>query len=403
MAAAHTTTFTPESANLPEKSVWRKLPIPLAVVGLLGLGATWALGADDPKATLYSYLVAYMFFLTISLGAAFFVAIQFLTRAGWSVVVRRIMEGLMTPLPVLAVLFAPLLLGATTLFKWTDTSLLETDPILVAKVGYLNLPFWTIRSIAYLVIFIGIAVFLVRLSLKQDKTREASITEKLQFFSPLAIGLLALSLTFASIDWVMSLDFHWYSTMFGVYIFAGAFVAALALTTCIALVLRMGGTLSNAITLEHYHDLGKLVFGFTVFWTYIAFGQYFLIWYANMPETSTWFMKRTHTEWMPMTALLVIGHFLLPFAYLMSRTIKRTPVLLLIGVVWLVGMHYIDLYWIIVPHNPDASPALSLTDITALVGIGGLFFATLGWFFGRHPLVPVGDPRLNESLHFENF
>jgi hypothetical protein len=213
-----------------------------------------------------------------------------------------------------------------------------------------------------------------------------------------------LTVTFAAFDWVMSLDPHWYSTIFGVYFFAGSVVGGFAALALLTLALTRSGYLRQAVTAEHFHDLGKLLFAFMVFWSYIAFSQFFLIWYANIPEETAWFLHRLDGGWRPMTLLLAIGHFGVPFFFLMPRTIKRRPLLLFAGAVWMLLVHLLDLHWLVMPALAGKeSGGILLLEVTALAGVGGVVVAALGWLLAGAPLLPLRDPRLSESLAFENF
>jgi len=224
------------------------------------------------------------------------------------------------------------------------------------------------------------------------------------------IWLYGLSLSFAAIDWVMSLQPHWYSTIFGVYFFAASIQAFFALTALIAFGLQRGGMLKTAITVEHFHDLGKFTFGFTVFWAYIAFSQFVLIWYANIPEEVVFYMTRLEGGWSNVSYFLPIGHFFLPFIFLLSRKVKRHRLGLTVGAIWVLAMYLMDFYWLILPNfgthgepHQAAVFAPTLTDLTALLGIGGVFVAVFGFFLNRNKVISINDPRLPESLVHENF
>jgi hypothetical protein len=215
--------------------------------------------------------------------------------------------------------------------------------------------------------------------------------------------LFAFTVTFFAFDYVMSLTPHWYSTIYGVYVFAGAILSFFAFLPILAYVVQGWGALRRAITTEHYHDLGKLVFAFTVFWAYIGFSQYMLMWYANLPEETVWYLARQTGGWTAVSIFLIFGHFLVPFLALMSRNVKRRLPLLLAGAGWMLLMHYVDVTWLVRPaHSPGAVP-LSLMDLATFVGIGGVFCAALVRRLSAHALVPVKDPRLHESMSFENF
>jgi hypothetical protein len=214
--------------------------------------------------------------------------------------------------------------------------------------------------------------------------------------------VLALTETFASIDWIMSLTPLWYSTIFGVYFFAGSFLGFIALLSVVAPAMRGAGLLDTVISTEHLHDIGKLLFAFTAFWAYIAFSQFFLIWYANLPEETIWYKARLEGSWTTISILLMAGHFGIPFFYLMGRAVKRRNSTLAVGGVWLLAMHFVDLYWQVMPtlHPEEVRP--SALDVAAFVAVGGCFVAAAGWLMRRQALVPLRDPRLAESLAFEN-
>jgi len=395
-------TVRPEQITIPRGHVLSRLPWIGASIGAVGLVLSLALRAGDPKQFAFSWLVAFLFFLSLALGALYFVLIHFATQAGWGVVVRRLAENTMGTLPLFALLFVPVLLGMAELFPWAHGSSGEHDHLLQLKEPYLNTRFFVIRAIVYFAVWSTIALFYVRRSRAQDATREAAISIVLRRFSGPAIIGLALTQTFAAVDWIMSLDPTWYSTIFGVYWFAGSFVSFFALLTLIVVALRRAGLMTEIVGLEHFHDLGKLLFAFTVFWAYIGFSQYFLIWYGNIPEETTFFRHRVVGSWSAVSLLLAAGHFVIPFFFFMPRTIKRKPALLAAGASWMLAMHLVDVYWLVMPVLHPEGFAISLLDVVAFLAVGGLFVGGLSWMMRGSPLVPVGDPRLPESLSFEN-
>ena len=217
-----------------------------------------------------------------------------------------------------------------------------------------------------------------------------------------ALIVLALTQTFASIDWIMSLTPHWYSTMFGVYFFAGSFVGFIALLSVVTVAMRSAGLLETVVSAEHLHDVGKFLFAFTAFWAYIAFSQFFLVWYANMPEETIWYKARLEGSWKMVSIFLMAGHFGAPFLYLMGRSVKRKGATLALGGAWLLAMHFVDIYWQVMPTLHPEGVRPSALDVAALVTVGGCFVAAASWLLRRQALVPVRDPRLAESLAFEN-
>ena len=398
--------FTEQDVNLPQKGLWRSLPKISGAIGLLFLIITIALAATagdgGAQRQYFSYLVAFMYFLSIALGGLFFVVIQYTTRAGWSVVVRRIAENFMATLPLFALLFIPIALNVETIFsEWVHPHG-HHKTLIEKKAGYLNISFFMVRAVVFLAIWSALAWWFRKMSVAQDKTGDHELTKKMQLWSPIGIALFALTSTFAAFDWIMSLDPAWFSTIFGVYFFAGSVVAILASMIVVVILLRRSGALRGVVTTEHDHDLGKLLFGFTVFWTYIAFSQFFLIWYANIPEETMWYYHRTLGSWGTVSTILFVCHFIIPFFFLLSHHTKRRPATLLFGAIWMLVVHYIDLYWLIMPTT-DHAVHFQAADITAMIGVGGLFVAAFGYWSGRDALIPVKDPRLSESRGHQNY
>lgn len=382
--------------------LWRRA----GVVGLAGIAVSAGLGVvagDGGRRFFFSYLHAFAFCLSLALGALFFVILQHLTRAGWSVVVRRLAEAVAASLPSLAVLFLPiLLLGMAHLYRWAHPGALAQDPLLQAKRGYLNLPFFALRWVIYFAAWTLLARFFFRRSVAQDASGEVEATLAMQRRSAPAMVVFALTVTFAAFDLLMSLDAHWYSTIFGVYFFAGSVVGFFALLILLSFGVQRAGLLRRAITVEHYHDMGKLLFAFVVFWAYIGFSQLLLIWYANLPEETEWFLRRQSGGWGWVGVMLVLGHFVVPFVALLSRAPKRRPRLLALAAAWLLLMHWVDLFWLVVPEASPQRLSFSLLDLTATLGMVGLFLAAAAYSVRRQALVPERDPRLAESLMFEN-
>lgn len=381
--------------------LWRGLALfgLAAVLVSLALAAT---GADGWRRFLFAYLVSFAFVLSLALGALYFVILHHLTHSGWSVVVRRVSEALSAALPLLAVLCIPLLLGLDRLYPWAQPAVVTGNHVLHGKAAYLNVPFFIVRWVAYFAAWIVTARFFFKRSLQQDSSGDPALTVRMQRRAAPAMVVFGITLTFASIDILMSLDPTWYSTIFGVYYFAGCVVGIYALLTVALFVLQRSGFLRNAVTVEHYHDLGKLLFGFVIFWAYIGFSQYLLIWYANIPEETRWLALRQENGWGWVGLLLVFGHFLLPFVFLISRGPKRRPRVLAAAAVWMLVMHWVDIYWLVVPAVSPGSPVPHLVDLTLFLGLGSFFLAAAAFALRGRSLVPERDPRLEESLAFEN-
>jgi len=381
----------------------------LLVAGVIGIGLTAAIEFMSERGSagfFHRYLFAFSVCLTISLGSLFFVLVQHLTKAGWSASVRRIAEILSLGTVPLAVLFLPILLsvlmGSHALFEWNDPEAVEHSSLLAGKSGYLNAGFFAMRAVVYFAVWILLTRLFVGTSLRQDVIGSPDLTSQMEGWS--APGTLAFSLTssFAAIDWLMSLAPEWFSTIFGVYIFAGSLVSCFATMSLMVLWLKSRGFMAKAVTVEHQHDLGKLLFAFTCFWAYIAFSQYFLIWYANIPEETVWYKWRLTPAWAPVSVFLAVGHFVLPFVFFMSRHIKRNSYLLAFWAIWILTMHCVDLYWVIMPQLSSETLTLSISDLTALVGVFGVWSGTIWLLAKDYPVVALSDPRLPEALAFKN-
>ena len=392
----------PEQTAIPPGHAWNRLPVIGGASALLGVALCAILGAGNPKQFFFSWLVSFLFFLSLALGALFFVLIQYAAQGGWGIVLRRIGEVTFGTIPVMAVLFLPLVLGLQDLFEWAVPGAAEHDALLQWKAPYLNVPFFLVRAALYFGIWSFLALLYYRGSRGQDETGDPAVSARLRKFAGPSIIVLAITQAFASVDWIMSLTPHWYSTIFGVYFFAGSFIGFIALLSVVAVAMRRAGLLDTVISAEHLQDVGKLLFGFTAFWAYIAFSQFFLIWYANLPEETVWYRSRMEGSWMTVSVVLMVGHFVAPFFFLMGRTVKRKATTLAIGGAWLLAMHFLDLYWQVMPTLHPEGIRPSLLDVAAFLAVGGCFVAAASWLLRRQALVPVRDPRLPESLVFEN-
>jgi hypothetical protein len=397
----------------------------------------------------------------------FFVLIQHLTGAGWSVTVRRTAEFFISGAIALPFLFAPMIPNLKTLYPWwgdddhgvahaqaaehgdqadhgdhghaaeghgnaatpgpvvhhVDQTIrsrgvlpsgdhgphhaVEAE-LLHKKTAYLNPTFFSIRAVLYFLIWLWLASRLVGYSTAQDATGDVSWTNKLQGFAPVATALFALSLTFAGVDWVMSLTPLWYSTMFGVRVFAASAVTSFAVIILVTLGFKRAGLIGNEINTEHYHDLGKLMFGFLVFWAYISFSEFFLIWYAAIPEETIYYhMRWSDDSWRMVSTAIVVLKFIVPFYLVMSRNAKRNNGLLALGAGWLLAMHLVEMYyWIMPSYSRYATPSVQWNGIWMEVGCVmatvGVYLTVVFRNMRKHSLIPVGDPRLQRAINFVN-
>lgn len=391
-----------ESFQLTD-ALWVRGRNVFAGIALLGWAASFYGFVGDATQFHASYLAAFLFCLSIAWGATFFVMVQHVTSSAWSVTVRRLMENLMITVPVLAVLFIPVVIGITTLYEWGSAGFFDpADPNLRFKAIFFSQPFYLARSAAYFVIWIVLAVALHRNSVAQDGGRNLRAYENTKWWSGPGLLVLTVTVTMASVDWVMSLDPFWYSTIFGIYVFSGGGLAFMAALTTASLTLRSQGALKRSIHVEHYHDLGKWMFALTVWWAYIAFSQYMLIWYADIPEETAFFKGRFTGTWMWVTVALVIGRFVVPFLLLMSRSAKRRLGVLWFAGVWILVFHFVDLHWLIAPSVHEHGFHFHWMDVATLMAVGGVFALAFWRRLRRHAMVPAGDLRLEQALAHHN-
>lgn len=385
--------------------------------GVAGVGAVLLAPLTEvvsARHALMALLVGIGATLAISLGAMLFVMIFHLTMAGWCSTIRRQFENLMAvmwvPAGLLAVFLGVVWAMGGLPHSWMDPHLTAGDPLFEHKHIYFEPWFVALRLALYTAVIGGLAVRLWRLSRLQDRTGDRWLTNRLRDMSSWGLVLTALAMTFFAIDWLKAItDYHFFSTMWGVYYFAGSAYSSLPLVVIVLTALRARGRLEGVVTEEHFHDLGKLMFGFTVFWAYIAFGQYFLIWYANLPEETAWFLHRKTDAWAGWSVFLATGHFIVPFFVLLFRAVRRNPRWLSAIGAWMLLMHVVDVYWVVRPAVDlgEGHPAGlwgPVVDVAAVAGVLALYLGALIRFhIARGPLVPLHDPRLPEGLRHKNY
>jgi hypothetical protein len=382
----------------------------LALLGGVGLG--WS----DQAALLRSYLVGFMFVLSIGLGALWFVTVNHLTNAKWSIVVRRVAETIAAQMPVLAVLSLGIILpmalsdahgqsAIQTLYAWLDGAQVEADHLLQHKVGYLNKGFFLVRALVYFGVWVGLSLFFYKRSVDQDSAnpeQSEAIRGQLAKISAPGMIAFALTLTFCAFDLLMSLDYSWFSTIFGVYYFAGCVLSSYSTMALSLMWIQSKGRLTSWVNVNHYHDLGKIMFAFTVFWAYVGFSQFMLIWYGDIPEETHWFKWRFTGEWRVISTLQLVCHFVIPFFGLLSRNVKRSKPGLAFFAVWILCFHYVDLYWLVWPQGQEEVP-FGLRDILVVLGLLGIVLGMAARKLKGASLVPTKDSRLPQSLAFENY
>ncbi len=350
--------------------------------------------------------------LAVALGSLFWVMVFHALNAGWSITIRRQLENMASlvwiPALILVVIAIVEVASNGVLLEWLDPSVREGNHLIEAKAAYLNGPFFVVRVIVYAIIWVVLSNRLRAWSIKTDETGDRSYGRKARFFASFGIPFFALSLTFCAFDFLMSLDYRFFSTMWGVYYFASCALGAMSAIVLVTALLRTAGRLQGLVTEEHYHDMGKLMFGFTVFWAYISFSQYFLIWYSNIPEETMWFTARKELGWNWLFMVMCIGHFIAPFLILIFRGIKRNPKILAFMGVYMLVMIALDMAWIILPMvTIGEAKALDVPGLVIYAaGALGIIFL-FGWFVSmkvtKSPLIPTKDPLLHEAMKHKNY
>lgn len=383
-----------------------RIAVVLLVLGL-GLCAAALTGEENRVRFGFGYVWGFSLLWMVVLGSLFFVGLQHLTHSIWSVVIRRIAEAFAAPMGLTVLLFLPIVLFVVwpdtfKVFPWADAEKVHGNPLLHDKAPYLNATFFVIRAAAFFLVWILFARYFVGRSLAQDRGEGGvAASVAMRKWSAPFVPIFAVTMTFAGIDWLMSLDPLWFSTLFGVYVFSGMVLAALAVTTIATVKLRESGRLgSDVVTDEHLYSLGALLFAFTCFWAYIAFSQYLLIWYANVPEETGYLFQRLNGGWLGVSVALAVARFAAPFLILLGRHAKMNPRTL----VWVSGLilagQVLDLYWLVMPELHHAAPVLGWQELGPPVLMCGAMLWSVSRFFGRHAPVAVGDPLIEESLRF---
>jgi hypothetical protein len=348
----------------------------------------------------HSWLFGFTYFFTICMGCLFWNCLHHATDSDWSVVVRRQLENIASLIPYFAIFFIPVLALAGVLYKWWSMDP-TSEPLLAAKQPYLSQPFFIARAFGYFLLAGWVAYSLKKRSISQDTDGSSAHSLVMRKFGIGGIPVVAIAITFAAFDWLMGLDYKWFSTMWGVYLFAGAAGSSMSLLVLVVSALKRRGYLS-VVNLEHYHTMGKFMLAFTIFWAYIGFSQYMLIWYANIPEETVYYQIRNTGSWWYLSTFLVVGRFFLPFPVLLLQFTKKKPKLLCVVAIWILFMQLVDVYVIVLPALHPSGIAISPFDLSSLLGIGGI----LGWLFFRNlrnsPLFPTRDPRLGASLKLTN-
>jgi hypothetical protein len=377
------------------------------VVGAAGLvvcAAAWLLWPDS---FYHAYLVGYVFWLGISLGCLGLTMLHHLVGGGWGLPIRRPMESAGVTLLPLAILFLPVVFGLSHLYDWAQPDTVANDPILQAKSTYLNPGFFLARTGGYFVLWLIMALLIDRLSAAQDQRGDFGPSRWLGGMAGPGLIFLFLTGSFAAIDWMMSLEPHWVSSIYGAMVVVGEGLATLAMLVVIVVRMSDRQPISEAAAPGRLHDLGNLMLAFTMLWAYMAFSQYLIIWSGNLPEEIPWYLRRARGAWQWVGLALIVFHFFLPFFVLLFRENKRYGRLLVRVAAWILAMHWLDLVWLIIPASIEVEPGSRvpqipwgtvLLSLASLVGVGGIWLAAFLWRLKAWPLIPLNDPNLNVVL-----
>lgn len=383
-----------EKKELPDKV--QKIGFLLTGIGLALVLVSYFM---NPAREAFNNIIGLMFFGSIAIGALVLVALEYLSGAVWSTPFRRVSEFIASSLPIMLLFAIPLFFMMHTLFHWTHTEVVETDSILSGKTPYLNIPFFIGRTVGVVALFYVFYLVFVKNSTKQDTTKDQKLTKTNVKLSAVFMFFAGIGLTVLSVDWMMSLEPHWFSTIFGIYFISATLLAGLAATTFVAVSLNEGGYLVKGLTQDHYYSLGALMFAITNFWAYIAFSQFLLIWYANIPEETYWFVARWEGGWGFVSVLLMIARFAIPYAALLSQPSKSDPKNLQRVSIFILFAHFIDLYWLVMP-------TFSKTIVFGFYEIGfpilsiGIIMLVFYAQAKKKNLAPIGDPKLQRGIDF---
>ncbi len=368
------------------------------VVGVVVLIACAVGGAFDPPAFFRAYLFSYLYWAGLPLGALAILMVHHLDNGRWGFVVQRLLESAARTLPVIALLFLPLLLGLRELYPWARPEA-ATDALIQHKQVYLNLPFFIGRAVLYFAVWLITAFLLTGWSFEQDRTGDPALVPKMRALSAAGLVLYGLTMTFAAVDWVMSTEPHWFSTVFGLIFLMGQCLAALAFVVVVGVLLSGRRALAEVLSSPRLHDLGNLLLAFVMLWAYMAFSQWLVTWMGNLPDEIRWYLHRTEGGWRWLAMGLSTLYFGLPFLLLLMRTVTGRGRALLAVSVLILGMRIVDLFWMVIPSFHPGAVSINWLDVLLPIGLGGIWLGTFVWQLQGRPLLPLHDPRFQSVAH----
>ena len=386
-----------KSFNPPDFS---RLQSRALIVGVVGLVVLLIALFIDRQLFFQTYLIGFTFWAGIAVGSLALLMLQHLTGGGWGLVIRRVLEASTRTLPFIVLLFIPIVIGSHSLYEWTHPEVLNTHPIVKFKAPYLNLSFFTIRSVIYLGVWLLLAYLLNKWSLEQDRTGNRRFAKNMRVLSGPGMVLLIFSVTFAAIDWFMSLEPEWSSTIYGFIFVASWSLSALAFTIAVMAWLSKDEPMNRIVAPLHFHDLGKLLLALVMLWAYFAFSQFLIIWSGNLPEEIGYYLVRMHGVWGVVIVAVAILHFGAPFLFLLSRSLKRDPHKLVLVAVLVLVMRIIDLWWMLIPAFTHEHFSIRTVLFAAVspIAIGGLWLWVFFWQLGKRSLIPINDPQFESVM-----
>lgn len=369
------------------------------IAGILGIISLMAGFIVAPaEQFLHSYLIGFIFWLGMALGCMVLVMIHYMAGGAWGMMIRRTGEAGMRCLPLMMLLVLPILFGAKTMYVWAQPGIASHDKVIQAKNFYLNLPFFYIRTVLYFLIWGTLVYLLNKWSLEQDRNNDIQIAKRLENLSAVGILLYTFTMTFAAIDWLMSLDPHWFSTIYGLLVCVGQALSAMALMVATVILMARYAPLNNLITKRHLHDLGKLMLALTMLWAYLSFSQLILIWSGNLPEEITYYIDRLNGGWEYLGAFLFLFHFAFPFLVLLSQKLKKNPATLYKIAIYIIVIRLVEVFWLVEPNFNGSHFRIHWLDVAAPIGMGGLWLAFFFYNLRQRPIIPINAPDLQKAL-----
>jgi len=390
-------TYTAAGVPLPGM---RQFGMSAGVLGVvLAVAGFFMSGPEGTERFFQAYLVAYTFWMGVVLGSMALLMVQHLSGGVWGIVLRRPFEAAVRTLPYMAVLFIPILFGMHSLYHWTHADAVANDPILQIKSLYLNVPFFYARQAFYFIVWGTMGYLLTSWSAEHDRTGDPKLLDKLGVVSGAGLVIYFFTVTFAMVDWTMSVNPHWFSTIWGMLYIGGQGLSAFAFGICVLVMLSQTAPLNRVLTSHHFHDLGKFLFAFLMLWAYLSFSQFLIIWAANLPEEIPHYINRWDNSYKYLSVFIIVGHFIVPYALLLSRDLKKNAGKLRFIATWILFARVADYYWHVAPELHKGGLSLGLLDVAMPLALGGIFISLFVSNLGGRSLLPINDPALDKALH----